>query len=69
MDSIITISRQYGSGGKEIGRRLAQRLGIPFYDKDIIANLAKKTPFQNNIFNESAFFEFTISMIVEGTFE
>ena len=52
MDSIITISRQYGSGGKEIGRRLAQRLGIPFYDKDIIANLAKKTPFQNNIFNK-----------------
>ena len=36
MDSIITISRQYGSGGKEIGRRLAQRLGIPFYDNERI---------------------------------
>ena len=52
MDSIITISRQYGSGGKEIGRRLAQRLGIPFYDKDIITDIAKETPFQNNIFNK-----------------
>ena len=54
MDSIITISRQYGSGGKEIGRRLAQRLGIPFYDKDIITYIAKETPFQNNIFNKES---------------
>ena len=30
---IITIGRQYGSGGREIGRKLALRLGIPFYVK------------------------------------
>lgn len=33
---IITISRQYGSGGREIGLRLSQELNIPFYDKEII---------------------------------
>ena len=33
MNTIITIGRQYGSGGKEIGEKLAQQLGIAFYDK------------------------------------
>lgn len=36
MDHIITISRQFGSGGHEIGKRLARRLNIPFYDKNIL---------------------------------
>ena len=31
---IITIGRQYGSGGKEIGKKLAKRLAIPFYGKE-----------------------------------
>ena len=38
----ITISREYGSGGREIGEKLAQRLGIPFYDKELIAMIARK---------------------------
>ena len=33
---LITIGRELGSGGKEIGRRLAKDLDIPFYDKEII---------------------------------
>ena len=33
---IITIGRQYGSGGNEIGRKLAEELGIDFYDKNIL---------------------------------
>ncbi|MGI6180980.1 MAG: AAA family ATPase [Agathobaculum sp.] len=33
---IITIARQYGSGGKTVGRMLAKRLGIPCYDREII---------------------------------
>ena len=33
---IITIARQYGSGGKTVGRMLAKRLGIPVYDREII---------------------------------
>ncbi|MEG1943711.1 MAG: cytidylate kinase family protein, partial [Angelakisella sp.] len=41
--SIITISREYGSGGKEIGKRLAEKLGIPYYDKEIIVLAAKQT--------------------------
>lgn len=32
---IITIARQYGSGGREIGEKVAQALGIPLYDKEI----------------------------------
>ncbi|SFP83890.1 Cytidylate kinase-like family protein [Oscillibacter sp. PC13] len=33
--SVITISRQYGSGGRKIGVLLAERLQIPFYDKQL----------------------------------
>ena len=40
MNHIITISRQHGSGGREIGERLAELLGIPIYDKEIIQKAA-----------------------------
>ncbi len=36
MKKLITISRQYGSGGRIIGKMLAEKLGVPFYDKEII---------------------------------
>lgn len=42
---IITISRQYGSGGHEIGEKLAKSLGIPLYDKDIIYKTAEELGF------------------------
>jgi len=42
-NSIITISREYGSGGREVGEKLAKKLGIPFYDKEIITMLAKES--------------------------
>ena len=32
---IITISREFGSGGRTIGRMIAEKLGIPFYDKEL----------------------------------
>lgn len=38
---VITIGRQMGSGGRVIGRRLAERLGINFYDKELLANAAQ----------------------------
>ena len=38
---VITIARQYGSGGKKIGQELAKRLGIPFYGKDELMEIAK----------------------------
>ena len=39
---IITISRQFGSGGREIGKRLADRLGWDYYDKEILETLAEE---------------------------
>lgn len=38
---IITIGREFGSGGREIGMKLAKKLGIPFFDKEIIRKAAK----------------------------
>ena len=38
---IITISRQFGSGGRELGKRLADLLGWDYYDKEIITALAE----------------------------
>lgn len=40
---LITISREYGSGGRYIGKMIADQLGIRFYDKDIIVKLSEKT--------------------------
>ena len=42
-DLVICIGRQYGSGGRFIGKLLAERLGIPCYDKEIIAESSKKS--------------------------
>lgn len=50
MKKIITISRQYGSGGREIGKKLADQLGIPFYDNEIISRAAKETGFSETAF-------------------
>lgn len=49
---IITIGRQYGSGGREIGRKLALRLGIPFYDRELISRAAKKSGFSEELFEQ-----------------
>lgn len=43
MNKIITISREFGSGGKEVGKRLADKLGYAYYDSEIINMLAKET--------------------------
>ena len=40
-NTIITIGRQYGSGGKEVGIRVAKELGIPFYDKELLQAAAQ----------------------------
>ena len=40
---IITISREFGSGGRTIAKETAKKLGIPYYDKDLIQEIAKKT--------------------------
>ena len=43
MYNVITISRQFGSGGRELGRRLAEELGFAYYDDEIIAEISKRT--------------------------
>lgn len=43
MNRIITIGREFGSGGRELGRRLAEELGYEYYDKEIITEIAKHT--------------------------
>lgn len=43
MKKVITISRQYASGGRTIGKMAAQKLGIPLYDSEIIKDTMKKT--------------------------
>ena len=45
---IITISRQHGSGGREIGKKLSENLGIPFYDQDLIEMAAKSSSIDKN---------------------
>ena len=43
MSRIITIGRQFGSGGRELGRRLAEELGVPYYDREIVYQIAERT--------------------------
>lgn len=43
MHKIITIGREFGSGGRELGRRLAEALGFEYYDNEIITEISKRT--------------------------
>ena len=62
MKRIITIGREFGAGGRELGRRLARELGIAFYDRDIILRTAKAsahlTPDQVRQWDEKVPLEF-----------
>ncbi len=46
---IVTIARQYGSGGREIGEKVAAALGIAFYDKELITMAAQKSGLSPNV--------------------
>lgn len=50
MDKIITLGRQYGSGGREIGQKIADYYGIPFYDNELITRAAKDSGFAEETF-------------------
>ena len=50
---IITISRQFGSGGRSIGKALADRLGIPFYDKELVEQIALESGFSPEFVEET----------------
>lgn len=59
-NNVITIGRQFGSGGREVGKRLAKKLGIPFYDKELInvasQRLGYKTEFVQEKDEKRSFF-------------
>ncbi len=48
---IITIGREFGSGGHDIGEALAKKLGIAFYDKNLLAEAAKESGLCEELFN------------------
>ena len=50
---IITIDREYGSGGHEVGRRLAEQLGIKFYDEELIERAASGTGYVEEYVKEN----------------
>ena len=51
---IITISREFGSGGRFIGEEVAKKLGIAYYDKNIISQIAEKSGLSPEYIQESA---------------
>lgn len=51
--TVITISRQYGSGGREVGKQLSERLGIPFYDHELIEMAAETCPIDRSYFENA----------------
>lgn len=54
MKQVITITHEYGSGGRQVGKLLAEELGLEFYDKDLIALTAKKSGFAEEFVRQSS---------------
>lgn len=52
MNKIITIGRQFGSGGRDVGKMVADSLNIPFYDKELVELAAKKSNFNEDAVKE-----------------
>ena len=65
---IVTIDREFGSGGHEVARRLAERLGVPLYDEELIARAAQNTGYHEDVVkhNDEKAPEFTISGMFSG---
>lgn len=68
---IITISREYGSGGRKIAEMLSQELGIPYYDKKLLLLAAEKYGISTGIMEEfdekkSSSFLYGIAMLADG---
>lgn len=49
---VVTIGREYGSGGRVIGKLLAERLNIPFYDKEVLTRAAKESGIWEDLFEK-----------------
>ena len=69
MKTIITIGREYGSGGKEIGGKLAAALGIPCYDKELLTEAARESGISEDMFlsnDEKPTGSFLYSLVMGG---
>ncbi len=67
---VITISRQYGSGGRDIGLALSKKFGIPYYDNELITMAAKESGFAPELFknaDQSASNSLLFSLSMYGT--
>lgn len=53
MKKIITISRQFGSGGRSIGKEVAERLGYAYYDSELVLQVAEKTGLHPNYIEDA----------------
>ena len=72
---IITVSRQFGSGGHSIAQAVAERLGIPFYDNQLITEVAKQSGLSEDFIREneeyashSSSFLYQLAMSTAGTY-
>ena len=63
---IVTISRQFGSGGRTIGKTVAQQLGIPCYDAELIQAIAQKSGFSESYIRDAG--EYTPGSFLSSTF-
>lgn len=75
-NKIITISREYGSAGRTVGELVAKKLGVPFYDKEMVDAMAKECGFSHEFIEEigeyasvtnSFLFSIAVSSRLEGT--
>ena len=60
MNRVITISREFGSGGRTIGKLSAERLGIPCYDQELIEKIEEKSGLAKEYIAERG--EYTLRM-------
>lgn len=51
--TIVTIGRSFGAGGRELGHLLSQRLGIPYYDKELLSEAAARSGLYPGLFEEN----------------
>ena len=50
--NLITISREFGSGGRSVGKRVAELLGVPYYDKELVKQVALETGFDERFIEQ-----------------
>ena len=70
MRSIITISREFGSGGREIGKKLSEKLDVPIYDKELLEMASKESGIARELFvkNDESYTNSFLYSLVMGNY-